>query len=247
MDGPPPPPPASIFTLKKPLKITKVVRPVEVVPAVPVVEISPDEEERRFVERYGQTRSSIRILDATASFASVLELVCEHPLSTCVAFDFDQTLHLREHIRGRSIELLERLRALNIPVCIVTAAQARSSSVRALAQELQELHMDVFFKTTKLDRMAALNVIRTEWPDNDVLTADQLQNKLILLLSLLTDRRPSDLCRAGYSGIVFKVFFFFFLLFLLVLRRYTYKGRRVCFLSYAARSFGLVCRACFAW
>ncbi len=203
MDGPPPPPPASVFTLKKPLKITKVVRPVVVAAPAPE-EISPEEEERRFGETFGATRSSIRKLGATCDFVQVLELVAARPDATCVAFDFDQTLHLREHIRGRSLELLERLHALHVPFCIVTAAQARSSSVRALAQELHELHMDAFFRTTKLEKANALEVIRRDWPQNETLSDSELQSKLLMLLSLFTDRRPSDLSRVGYSGISFK-------------------------------------------
>lgn len=212
MDGPPPPPPASVFTLKKPLKITKVVRPAvpaePVAPAVP--ELTPEEEEQRFAEQFGGTRSSIRKLEATSSLEAVLELASSIVAGSggsskvCAAFDFDQTLHLRESQRGRAGELLLRLRALNVPVCIVTAAQPRSGSVKALAQEMHELHLDEFFRTTKLNPSHALDVVRHDWPDNESLSPEQLQNKLLVLLSLFTDRRPADLSRVGYSGISFK-------------------------------------------
>lgn len=47
-------------------------------------------------------------------------------------------------------------------------------------------------------------MVRSKWPNNAALSPEQLQNKLLVLLSLFTDRRPADLSRVGYSGIVFR-------------------------------------------
>jgi hypothetical protein len=201
-DAPPPPAPVT-FTLKKPLKITKVARPkVEAEAAVLAPVVSPEEEERDFVLQYQKLRCGIYKLDATATLGPVLELGAGE--ETCFVFDFDQTLHLREHLRGRCVELLRRLQHRGAPFCIVTAAQPRASSVRALANELHDLGLDDFFHTTRLDRNGALEWIRRNWGDNDKLSEAELQRKLLVLFALLTDRRPADLSRVGFSGIVFE-------------------------------------------
>ncbi len=197
MDAPPPPAP-TVFTLKKPLKIAKVVRPKVEVVVEPVM--THEEEQRSFVLKYQKLRSGIYKLDAAASLAPVLEL--GETEGTCFAFDFDQTLHLREHLRGRSLDVLRRLQAQGAPFCIVTAAQPRASSVRALAHELHELRLDDFFQTTRLDRSGALDWIRQNLGDNSKLSEEELERKLMVLFALLTDRRPADLGRIGYSGIV---------------------------------------------
>ncbi len=199
-DAPPPPVPAS-FSLKKPLKIAKVVRPpptaAEAVDVAPV--LSDTEEERRFVLKYQALRSGIYKLEATSSLAPLLDVA---PLGeTLFAFDFDQTLHVRERVRGRALEFLLRVSAAGAPVCIVTAAAPNASSVRAVAAELAELGLDSFFQTTKLDRARALDLVRARWPENEALGKDELQEKMIVLLALLTDRRAADLARIGHSGI----------------------------------------------
>lgn len=191
---------ASKLVLKKPLQITKVVRPVAAEEA-PVVEMTWEEQRDAFVAKYGPLRSGIRHLAPAASFEAVLEqLVVPHAAECCAAFDFDQTLHLREAHRGHAGAFLARLQALGIPYCIVTAAQPRVSSVKALAQELAELRMDHLFRTTLLPRERALDVLRA-WGPGEALSAEALQKKLVLLFALLTDRRPSDLARVGYSQV----------------------------------------------
>lgn len=124
------------------------------------------------------------------------------PEHFCAAFDYDQTLHLREKLRGDSRDMLERLRSMGVPFCIVTAAQPRVGSVKALSQELQVFQMGHLFHTTPLDPQKALGLVRS-WGPTASLSWDRLRTKTLLLFALLTDRRPSDLCRIGYSTVRF--------------------------------------------
>ena len=165
--------------------------------------MSPEEEERLFVAKYQPLKSGLYKLPATWDFGCILEqLVAARASSICLAFDYDQTLHLRESHRGRSLQLLRRLQSLGIPFCIVTAAQPRIGSVKALAEELQELNLDPFFRTTQLDPTVALARIGERFPDNSMLSLEDLELKLMLLLALCTDRRPSDLVRIGHSNAI---------------------------------------------
>lgn len=141
-------------------------------------------------------------MESTHTFGAVYEeLIANKGVvdRVCCAFDFDQTLHLRESIRGDSLSMLERLHALGVPFCIVTAAQPRVGSVKALGEELAELQMDHLFRTTKLAPARALAKIRAAWGNNAELALPVLEKKLVLLLALLTDRKPADLTRIGHS------------------------------------------------
>ena len=201
MSLPPPPPPAAVkFVLKKPLKITKVERVV--VEEKEEVVLTPEEHEKLFVEKYGNLKSKAWKLGGESDFLSFYKLVLENREGLCVAFDFDQTLRLRESIRGKSDHLLKRLHNLGVPFCIVTAAQPRIGSVKALSEELSELGLDQLFRTRPLDHNVAFDIIK-KWGKNDALSFEMLERKLLFLFALVTDRRPSDLVRIGYSEVRF--------------------------------------------
>lgn len=72
-----PPPPAAVqFTLKKPLKITKVVRPK--VEEVVVVEVPIEEQVKQFSEKFGSTKCQISKLDKEASFGMSIHLLVQY-------------------------------------------------------------------------------------------------------------------------------------------------------------------------
>jgi len=150
-------------------------------------------------------------LEPNENFSKLLDIIQSSPdlyspKNLIIAFDFDQTIKdINEQkkivIRGGedSLKTLLKLHELKYLTYIVTAAPPTIPSVNTIVNEVRELGLENVFKVKEFQKNEILNCIE-KWGANEKLEMDLIEKKLILLISLFTDRLPSDLCRIGFSN-----------------------------------------------
>mmetsp|Transcript_9590 Transcript_9590/g.22030 ORF Transcript_9590/g.22030 Transcript_9590/m.22030 type:complete len:368 (+) Transcript_9590:72-1175(+) len=157
-----------------------------------------------FVASHADIPCSIHRITPDSSLAEMLPFVT-NPHKALIALDFDQTVKMhtptiQKCVRGgqASVDAISELYDKGATFCIVTAANPQPGSVQEIAKDVRYLKLERLFRVEEFDPTRALDQLRS-WGTNTSLSEDQLEDKLLLLLTLFTDRYPADLVRIGHS------------------------------------------------
>jgi len=173
----------------------------------------------QIIDKYKEgVDSKLVILPKEASLREIVPVV-KDPRNTVIALDFDQTItlvekkkiHTMDKIRktmtirgGEETKLaLEHLVEQGAKCCIVTAQTPSVEIMVSLVQEIRHLQLSKVFGVEPFDPSPIAKLINS-WGPNEKMSLDKLTTKLVVLISLNTDREPSDMERIGFSMLHFE-------------------------------------------
>ncbi|GAB5362757.1 hypothetical protein AAMO2058_000825800 [Amorphochlora amoebiformis] len=164
--------------------------------------------------------SRLRILAPNASLEDIMPSI-KDPANTVVALDFDQTITLVEKKKSESLQkvtktmsvrggrkskkALESMIKKGAKCCIVTAQTPSVETMVSLVQEVRHLGLAKVFNVEPFDPTPVANLLKS-WGSNDTMPLEKLTVKLAVLISMNTDRKPTDMERMGYSMLKFEGF-----------------------------------------
>eukprot|EP01091_Cochliopodium_minus_P012301 TRINITY_DN3697_c0_g1_i1.p1 TRINITY_DN3697_c0_g1~~TRINITY_DN3697_c0_g1_i1.p1 ORF type:complete len:387 (+),score=107.39 TRINITY_DN3697_c0_g1_i1:60-1220(+) len=176
----------------------------------PNIELS--EEQKILCQKFLDSSSHCIAMDPLSSIDSISSSLLS-PEETVVAFDFDQTLKMapkkgineKATIRGGdgTKEFMDRLLKENYPTIIITAATPNEQATETLRKEVVKIGFGKHFGVEDFDNVKLIERLE-KMGENEELTEPQILTKLVLLLSLLSNKISEELGRVGRSNILIK-------------------------------------------